>query len=85
MSIPENFRHIFVWTEIWQFTGYSAILYIASLSAIPPERYEAAYMDGASRIQRILYIDIPALIIILQFYSSSVRSFVNAEVFIRPR
>jgi putative aldouronate transport system permease protein len=62
MSDPNNFRHLFVWTDIWQLTGYSAILYIASLSSIPPERYEAAYMDGASKFQRIIYIDIPALI-----------------------
>lgn len=62
MSNPVNFRHIFVWTDVWQLTGYSAILYIAALSSIPPELYEAAEMDGATKFQRIIAIDLPSLI-----------------------
>lgn len=61
MSQPEAFRHLFVWTDVWQLTGYSAILYIAALSGIPPELYEAAEMDGASKFRRIIGIDLPAL------------------------
>jgi putative aldouronate transport system permease protein len=62
MSNPVNFRHLFVWTDVWQLTGYSAILYIAALSTIPPELYEAAEIDGASKLQRIRRIDIPSLL-----------------------
>ncbi len=61
MSNPNAFRHLFVWTDVWQLTGYSAILYIAALSGIAPELYEAAEIDGATKLQRILRIDIPAL------------------------
>ncbi len=61
MSDPNAFRHLFVWTDVWQLTGYSAILYIAALSGIAPELYEAAEIDGATKLQRILRIDIPAL------------------------
>jgi putative aldouronate transport system permease protein len=62
MSKPVNFRHLFVWTDVWQLTGYSAILYIAALAAVPPELYEAADIDGASKFQRIRSIDIPSLL-----------------------
>jgi putative aldouronate transport system permease protein len=62
MSNPVNFRHLFVWTDVWQLTGYSAILYIAALSAVNPELYEAAQIDGASKLQRIVGIDIPSLL-----------------------
>jgi putative aldouronate transport system permease protein len=62
MSNPVNFRHLFVWTDVWQTTGYSAILYIAALSSVPPELYEAAQIDGASKFQRIRSIDIPSLL-----------------------
>lgn len=61
MSNPKNFRHIFVWTDIWQLTGYQAILYIAALSSIPPALHEAALMDGASKFQRIIHIDLPSI------------------------
>jgi putative aldouronate transport system permease protein len=61
MSDPKSFRHLFVWTDVWQLTGYQAILYIAALSAVNPELYEAAAMDGASKFRRILSIDVPAL------------------------
>jgi putative aldouronate transport system permease protein len=61
MSDPKTFRHLFVWTDVWQLTGYQAILYIAALSAVNPELYEAAAIDGASKVRRILSIDIPAL------------------------
>jgi putative aldouronate transport system permease protein len=62
MSNPVNFRHLFVWTDVWQLTGYSAILYIAALANVPPELYEAADIDGASTLQRITSIDVPSLL-----------------------
>ncbi len=57
----DYFRHVYVWSDIWQTTGYSAVIYIAALSSIDPSLYEAAKVDGASRIQKIIHVDIPGL------------------------
>lgn len=59
---PQYFRTIFVATEIWQQTGWNSILYMAALSQINPELYEACKIDGANRLQQILYINIPGII-----------------------
>ena len=55
------FRHVFVWTAVWQNTGYNAILYIAALAGIDPTLHEAAIIDGANKWQRIRHIDIPGI------------------------
>lgn len=55
------FRTLYVFSGIWQHTGYSAIIYIAALSAVDPTYYEAAKMDGATRLQKIWHIDIPSI------------------------
>ncbi len=52
------FKHIYVWSGIWQSTGYNAIIYIAALSNVDQDLHEAAKIDGASRFQRVLYIDL---------------------------
>ncbi|WP_027086163.1 ABC transporter permease [Cohnella panacarvi] len=56
------FSSVFVWSDVWQHTGWDSIIYIAALSTVNPSLYEAATMDGASRWQKIRYIDIPMLI-----------------------
>lgn len=56
------FRSIYVWSDVWQHTGWDSIIYIAALSSIDPTFYEAATVDGASKIKQILHIDIPCLI-----------------------
>lgn len=56
------FKTIYVFSDVWQFTGYGAIIYIAALSGVNPDLYEAAKVDGASRFQKIINIDIPSLI-----------------------
>ena len=56
------FKHIYVWSGVWQTTGYSAIIYIAALSGVDMTLHEAATIDGASRMQRLLYVDIPAIL-----------------------
>jgi len=61
MGDPAAFAHIFVWSGIWQEMGFGAIIYLAVLSTIDPALHEAAVVDGASRLQRIRYIDIPGL------------------------
>jgi putative aldouronate transport system permease protein len=58
---PEYFKSLFVWSGIWQGMGYSSVIYIAALSAIDPALYEAATIDGASKFQKILYIDLPGI------------------------
>lgn len=55
------FRSLYVWSNVWQSTGYSAIIYIAALTGIDPTLYEAAKIDGATRLQKIRYVDIPCL------------------------
>lgn len=62
MASPEMWKHIYVWSGVWQSAGWSSIIYIASLSSISPDLYEAAEIDGASRLQKIRYIDIPGIV-----------------------
>jgi putative aldouronate transport system permease protein len=62
MGIPEYFKSIYVWSGVWQGMGYSSIIYIAALAGVDPSLYEAARMDGASRLRKIWHIDIPTLI-----------------------
>lgn len=62
MVEPGWFRTLFVGTDIWQHAGWNTILYIATLTSIDPEIYEAATIDGATKRQKILHIDIPYLI-----------------------
>jgi len=59
------FRSLFVGTDVWQHAGWNTIIYIAALTAIDPGIYEAATIDGATKIQKILYIDVPHLIPII--------------------
>lgn len=61
-SLPQYFRPLFIGSNIWQSMGFNAIIYIAALTAISPEYYEAATVDGASRFQKILYIDLPLIV-----------------------
>ncbi|MFQ9510790.1 MAG: ABC transporter permease [Lachnospiraceae bacterium] len=57
----KNFKHIYAWSGVWQSTGYSAIIYIAALSSVDQSLHEAAKIDGASRFQRLRYIDVPCI------------------------
>ena len=61
MGDPKYFRHLFVWSGVWQSMGWSAIIYIAALSGVDPGLHEAAAIDGATRIQRIIHINIPCI------------------------
>ena len=57
----EAFRHLYVWSGVWQNIGWNSIIYIAALSGVPAELHEAAKMDGATRLRRIWHIDLPAI------------------------
>jgi len=61
MGQASAFSHIYVWSDIWQHTGWDSIIYLAALSTIDPSLYEAATIDGASNWQKIRYIDIQML------------------------
>lgn len=52
---------LFVFTQMWKDTGWSAIIFIAAISGIDPQIYEAAVVDGASKLQRIRYITLPSI------------------------
>ncbi|QUL57029.1 sugar ABC transporter permease [Paenibacillus tritici] len=56
------FKTIFISSNIWQNMGWQSIIYIAALSGINPQLYEAAKMDGASRIRRIWHVSLPGIV-----------------------
>ncbi|MFI7635150.1 ABC transporter permease [Nonomuraea sp. NPDC049400] len=58
---PDYFRHIYVWSDIWQTAGYSAVVYMAALAGVDPGLYEAARVDGATRLQKIIHVDLPGI------------------------
>ena len=62
LTAPSWFRHIYVWSGVWQTAGFSAIIYLAALSSVPPELHEAAKVDGASHVRRMWHIDVPAIL-----------------------
>ena len=61
MGDSSYFRHIYVWSGVWQGSGYGAIIYIAALAGVNPELYQAAAIDGATKFQKLRYIDIPGI------------------------
>lgn len=61
MGSTAAFPWLYVLTGVWQNLGWDSILYVASLSAVDPTYYEAATLDGASKWQKIRYIDLPSL------------------------
>ncbi len=61
LANSEMWRPAYYVITIWKEVGWSTIIYMAALTAVSPEQYEAALIDGASRFQRIWYITIPAL------------------------
>ena len=73
MGDSQYFRHMYVWSGIWQQMGWNSIIYLAALTAIDPGLHEAAMIDGASKLQRILHVDLPgiagtiAIMLILRF------------------
>ena len=61
MTTPEYFRSILVATDIWKSAGWGTIVYMAAIAGIDPSLYEAAIIDGATRIQRIRYVTLPCI------------------------
>lgn len=76
MAKPALFKSLYVWSGVWQGAGYSAVIYLAALTGINSELYEAARIDGASTLKKIIHIDIPGImptiIIILILNTASI-------------
>jgi multiple sugar transport system permease protein/putative aldouronate transport system permease protein len=72
------FSHVYVWSGIWQGTGYGAIIYISALASVDPTYHEAAIIDGASLWQRVWHIDLaiirPIIVIMLILSMSGILS-----------
>ena len=62
LAKPNAFKWVYVLSGIWQTIGWSAIIYIAALSGVDKNLLEAAEIDGANRIQRIRYVNLPVLV-----------------------
>ena len=58
---PDYFRTIYLVSGVWQGVGFSSILYLAALSGIDPQLYEAAEIDGASRFGRVIHVSLPGI------------------------
>ena len=62
MGMASAFPSLYVWSDIWQHAGWDSIIFLAALSSIDPTLYEAATVDGASRWQKLIYIDLPLIL-----------------------
>ena len=62
LADPKMFPHLYVWSGVWQGVGFGAIIYLAALTNVPPELYEAAAIDGAGKLKRIIHITLPSII-----------------------
>lgn len=86
LASPNGFVHLYVWSGIWQGFGWGSIMYLAALTSINPELYDAAEIDGASRFQRLLHIDLPGILptitIMLILRTGSVMSVGFEKVFL---
>jgi putative aldouronate transport system permease protein len=61
MGKPELFWWIIGWSHVWKTCGFGAIIYLAAMTGIDPQLYEAANIDGAGRLRRIWYITLPGI------------------------
>ena len=61
-GMGKAFKHLYVWSGIWQEMGWSAIIYIAALSSVDTQLHEAAEIDGAGRLKRVIHIDLPCIL-----------------------
>lgn len=59
---PSWFKSIYVWSDVWQNVGWNSIIYLSALSGVDPELHDVATVDGASKLKRIWYIDIPSIL-----------------------
>ena len=58
---PQYFRTIYILSDMWQGLGFGSIIYLAALSGIDQELYEAAQLDGAGHIQQLIHVTLPGI------------------------
>lgn len=61
MGKESYFSHMYVWSSVWQQMGWNSIIYISALASVDPGLHEAAKIDGANKIKRVFYVDLPAI------------------------
>ncbi|WP_055109910.1 ABC transporter permease [Paenibacillus ihumii] len=61
LAEPDYFWGIIITSDIWKELGWSAIIYLAAISSVPPDLYEAATIDGAGRFQKMWYVTLPSI------------------------
>ena len=61
LANPDWYKSIHVWSGVWQGMGWNAIIYISALAGVDYEMHEAAIVDGATKLQRIIHIDLPSI------------------------
>lgn len=62
LALPNAFRHIYVWSGVWQNMGWGTIIYIAALSSSDVNLHEAMQIDGATRLQRVIHLDFQCIL-----------------------
>lgn len=62
MGEAQYFRHVYVWSGVWQQMGWNSIIYLAALTSVDPGLHEAAMIDGAGKLRRIWHIDLPCIL-----------------------
>ncbi|MCC3376756.1 ABC transporter permease subunit [Cohnella sp. REN36] len=86
MMEAEMFRSIYVISDIWQNAGWETIIYLAALTAVDPQLYESAKIDGAGRFKQLLYVTLPgiapAIVIVLILNVGSVMDIGFEKVFL---
>ena len=65
LAQPQYYRTIYVLSGVWQSIGWGSIIYLATLTNADPSLFEAAELDGANRIQKIIHINLPLLVPII--------------------
>lgn len=90
MAQPSAFRHLYVWSGVWQGMGWSAVIYISALSAVDPELHEAARIDGASDFRTfariVLPLSAPIIVVMILYYGvGHWNEYFNAMIYLKSR
>lgn len=79
LGIAEYFWGILVSVNVWKEIGFNSIVYLAAIAGINPNLYEAAQMDGASRLKQIRYITVPSIMpVVIIFFILAIGNLLNA-------
>ena len=79
LAKPEWFRTVYVSSEIWHTFGWNSIVFLAALTSIDIQQFEAARLDGASRLQQMVYISLPSIIPTIVTVTEQILDFLQLE------